>query len=167
MKDIEQIYQENALAVYKYVFCLCQNKDIAEEIVQETFVIAVKEINHFRGDCKVLVWLCQIAKHIWYKEIKRKKKNSIISIDEMTENIDFHSVEENFLEKQDKLELFKSIQKLEDNLKEVLYLRIMGNLTFGEIGEILNKTPNWARVTFYRGKEKIKEEWNNGKKDGM
>ena len=37
-----------------------------------------------------------------------------------------------------------------------MYLRITGELSFKEIGLILNKTENWARVTFYRGKKSFK-----------
>ena len=44
-----------------------------------------------------------------------------------------------------------------------MYLRILGNLEYNEIADIVNKTPNWARVTFFRGKEKIKEEKRNEK----
>ena len=43
-------------------------------------------------------------------------------------------------------------------MREVLYLRLSGSLTFGQIGEIMGKSENWARVTFYRGKEKIVKE---------
>ena len=53
--------------------------------------------------------------------------------------------------------LYKKLQKLDEKTREVIYLRITGEFTFKEIGEILNKTENWARVTFYRGKEKLKE----------
>lgn len=46
-----------------------------------------------------------------------------------------------------------------------MYLRMVGNLNFIEIAEILGKTPNWARVTFYRAKQKIREVDKNGKKN--
>lgn len=39
-----------------------------------------------------------------------------------------------------------------------MYLRMVGNLSYEEIGEILGKTANWSRVTFYRAKQKIREE---------
>lgn len=57
-----------------------------------------------------------------------------------------------------KLELFKKMQKLDEQTKEVIYLRLTGDLSFKEIGNILNKTENWARVTFYRGKQKLRKE---------
>ena len=74
MQNIEEIYQEYSITVYKYLFCLTQNRDISEELTQETFAIAVEDIKKFRGECKLSVWLCQIAKHLWYKELKKKEK---------------------------------------------------------------------------------------------
>ena len=75
------------------------------------------------------------------------------------------SIEEIICDKEDKLILFKSMQKLDEKSKEVMYLRLIGNLNFTEIGEVLGKTPNWARVTFYRAKQKIREVNENGKKN--
>ena len=66
-------------------------------------------------------------------------------------------IENEILDAEEKLELYKRMQKLDEKTREVIYLRITGELSFKEIGNILNKTENWARVTFYRGKEKLKE----------
>jgi len=162
MQNIEEIYKEYSTSVYKYLFCLTQNREISEDLTQETFAIAVKNINKFRGDCKLSVWLCQIAKHLWYKELK--KKNNNISLEDINENTLYDdNLEENYLIKEDKIKIFKDMQKLDENSREVMYLRMVGNLSYEEIGEILGKTSNWARVTFYRAKQKIKEENNNDK----
>ena len=74
MQNIEQIYEEYFETVKRYLFCLTHNNDIAEEITQETFYRAVKKINTFKGECKISVWLCQIAKNIWYNELKKNKR---------------------------------------------------------------------------------------------
>ena len=162
MQNIEEIYKEYSTSVYKYLFCLTQNREISEDLTQETFALAVKNINKFRGDCKLSVWLCQIAKHLWYKELK--KKNNNISLEDINENTLYDdNLEENYLIKEDKIKIFKDMQKLDENSREVMYLRMVGNLSYEEIGEILGKTSNWARVTFYRAKQKIKEENNNDK----
>ena len=58
---------------------------------------------------------------------------------------------------EEKINLYKKLQNLDEKTREVIYLRITGELSFKEIGVILNKTENWARVTFYRGKNKLKE----------
>ena len=64
MQNIEEMYIKYSEIVYKYVFCLTWNEDTAEEIVQETFLVAVRDINKFRGKCKISTWLCQISKYI-------------------------------------------------------------------------------------------------------
>ena len=74
MQNIEEVYKQYSNTVYKYLFCLTGKEEIAEDLTQETFAIAIKQINKFRGDCKISVWLCQIAKHLWYKELKKSKK---------------------------------------------------------------------------------------------
>ena len=153
---MEQIYKQYFETVNKYLFCLTHNSDISEELTQETFYRAVKKINTFKGDCKISVWLCQIAKNLWYDELKKNKK--IENIGEEIFSIQSEDkMEEKIILNESKLELYKKIQKLDKQTRDVIYLRITGELSFKEIGDILNKTENWARVTFYRGKQKMKE----------
>lgn len=65
------------------------------------------------------------------------------------------NIDNQFWDRQDKIELYKRIQMLDKELKDVVYLRLSGDLSFAEIGEILGKSENWARVSFYRGKQKL------------
>lgn len=168
MQNIEEIYKQYSNTVYKYLFCLTDKEDIAEELTQETFAIAVKEIQRFKGECKISVWLCQIAKHLWYKEVKKSKTHKDIPIENITEDLEvIETTEDIVCKKEEKLKLFKDMQKLDNLSREVVYLRTIGNLNFVEIGEILGKTANWARVTFYRAKQKIREVNKNGKENRM
>lgn len=163
MQDMELIYKEYSMVVYKYIFCLTQSDEISKEIVQETFLEAVRSINKFKGDCKISTWLCQIAKYIWYKNLK--KKNKEISLEEINNNaLIENSIEDIVCDNEEKITLLKEIQKLDSETRNVMYLRILGNLEYNEIADIINKTPNWARVTFFRGKEKIKEGKQNEKR---
>ena len=109
------------------------------------------------------MWLCQIAKFLWYKEIKHKTKFKFEQLEDL-QLADNENLEDKVIQKQEKLKLFKDIQTLDTSTKDVMYLRVMGNLSFIEIAEIIGKTPNWARVTYYRGKEKLKEVSENGDK---
>ena len=169
MQDIDKIYKKYGEIVYKYVFCLTGNEDTTEEIVQETFLVAVKDINKFRGECKISTWLCQISKYIWYKKLKKEKlkkeklkKEIPLDILQNTLFIE-ESIEENLLNKEKKIQLFKKLQNFDEDTKNVMYLRIFGNFEYNEIAEIMNKTSNWARVVFFRGKQKLKEELENEK----
>ena len=156
MQNIEEIYKEHSNTVYKYLFCLTGNEDLSEELTQETFAIAVKEIKKFKGNCKVSVWLCQIAKNLWYDEWRKNKKLANKDYDLL--NIETEEkVEDEVISNDEKITLYKKMQSLDEKTREVIYLRITGELSFKEIGDILNKTENWARVTFYRGKLKLKE----------
>ncbi len=159
MQDITEIYKKYGKMVYKYVFCLTRNEDIAEEIVQETFLVAVKDINKFKGNCKISTWLCQISKYIWYKKLKKDNLKKDIPLDIIQNSLFVdESIEETICEKENKMQLFKKLQSFDEDTRNVMYLRILGNFEYSEIAEIMNKTSNWARVVFFRGKQKLKEE---------
>ncbi|MCK2005116.1 sigma-70 family RNA polymerase sigma factor [[Brevibacterium] frigoritolerans] len=74
MGELDEIYSNYAEEVFKYLMCLCHNSDLSEELTQETFYQAVKSIDRYNGECKMSVWLCQIAKHSYYKHLERNKK---------------------------------------------------------------------------------------------
>ena len=161
MQNMDEINEECFETVYKYLFCLTHNSDISEELTQETFYRAVKKINTYNGKCKISVWLCQIAKHLWYNQCRKNKR--IVNTDETFDIEDPQNLEEQFIAGEEKVSLYKKMQNLDEKTREVMYLRITGELSFKEIGEILGKTENWARVTFYRGKSKLKEVDENEK----
>ena len=156
MQDMKKIYEEYFETVNKYLFCLTHDNDISEELTQETFYKAVQKINTYKGECKISVWLCQIAKNLWYDQCRKKKK--IINIEEELFDIQaIETTESQVIENEEKILLYKKLQQLDEKTREVIYLRITGELSFKEIGTILNKTENWARVTFYQRKNKLKE----------
>ena len=161
MQNLDEIYEECFETAYEYLFCLTHNSDISEELTQETFYRAVKKINTYNGKCKISVWLCQIAKHLWYNQCRKNKR--IVDTDETFDIEDPQNLEEQFIAGEEKVLLYKKMQNLDEKTREVMYLRITGELSFKEIGEILGKTENWARVTFYRGKSKLKEVDGNEK----
>ena len=155
MQDIEEIYKKYFETVNKYLFCLTHDSDISEELTQETFYKAIKKIDTYRGECKMAVWLCQIAKNLWYDYCRKNKR--IVNEDQMPEMISINTTEEQVILAEEKIWLYQKMQKLDKETREVIYLRITGELSFKEIATILDKTENWARVTFYRGKNKLKE----------
>ncbi|CAN4042458.1 plasmid mobilization relaxosome protein MobC, partial [Dysosmobacter welbionis] len=73
LANMEEIYQAHARTVYKFLLSQCHDADLAEELTQETFYQAVRSIDRFNGSCKVSVWLCQIAKHLWYQHLRKRK----------------------------------------------------------------------------------------------
>lgn len=156
MQSIEEIYKQYFEIVNKYLFCLTRNSDMAEELTQETFYRAVKKIHTFKENCKISVWLCEIAKNLWYDELRKNKKLKNVEEQDIF-TYQEENVEETIIANEEKVSLYKKLQKLNEQTREVMYLRITGELSFKEIAEIMNKTENWARVTYYRGKQRLKE----------
>lgn len=75
MDDFDKIYELYGNQVYKFLICLTNDADLSEELTQETFYQAIKSIDKFKGECKLSVWLCQIAKYSYYKHIKKYMHN--------------------------------------------------------------------------------------------
>ena len=155
--DMEEIYKEHAKSVFRYLFSLSHDDDLAEELTQETFYRAVYSVGKYDGTCKMSVWLCQIAKHIWYQELEKRKKNKTEELTEYIASLEL-SPEDRYFRKNEKISLYRTINSLEEPMKEVVYLRLAGEFSFAEIAEILSKSENWARTVFYRAKQKIMEE---------
>lgn len=155
---MEELYKEYSKLVYNYLYSLCRNKYTAEELTQETFYRAIKGVDKFKGNSKVTTWLCQIAKNIWIDYLNHEKQVSLVPFDDDTQNLFIEKMVESETEERDEIiDLYKQIHKLDEKTKEVCLLRIRGELSFKEIGEILGKTEEWARITFYRGKIRLKE----------
>lgn len=152
-EKIDEIYRENAAMLYRYLCGLTCNTQIAEELTQETFFQAIKGIDKFRGDCKVSVWLCQIAKNLWYKELEKRSRHKTVELDDALPSNE--NMENKSLAHLEKMEIFRLMHNLDEITREVMYLRLSGDLQFSEIAGIMGKTENWARVTYYRGKQKI------------
>jgi len=152
--EFEHIYNQYFREVYSFVLLLSRNEKIAEEITQETFFKALKNIDTFKGNCKLSVWLCQIAKNTYFTYLDKQKK---FDTNEIPEQVSQKSMEEMILRKEDNFRLHKVLHHLEEPYKEVFTLRVFGELSFKEISEIFEKTESWARVTFHRAKRKIRD----------
>ena len=159
MQSMEEIYRQHAQTVYRYLCSLTGDEDLSEELTQETFAQAVSSIGRFDGSCNVSTWLCAIAKNQLMAYRRRHPLQD--SLDELAETGTAPagtapSPEEETVAAEYKRRLYAAIHESPEPAREVLYLRLLGGLSFREIGDVLGQSENWARVTFYRGKEKLK-----------
>lgn len=159
---MEEIYKEYSKIVYNYLFSLTNNTDIAEELMQETFYSAVKNINKYRKEASIKTWLCKIAKNKWIDYYKKVQKSNEINIEDVNEKYLYtDTFEDDYLNRDELMNFYKKINKLDEKSKEVVYLRIRAYFNFKEIGSIMGKSEEWARITFYRAKIKLKEDLKN------
>lgn len=154
MFDMDAAYREYAVMVYKFLLSLCYEEELAEELTQETFYQAVRSVDRYDGSCKVSTWLCQIAKHLWYREMERRKRKGTSELTADMESLE-KPMEEQLLVKEEKMELFRKVHVLDEIFKEIVLLRVTGAFSFKEIAELFGKNENWARVTYYRAKQKL------------
>lgn len=154
--NMEAVYREYASLVYRFLYSHTYDAQWSEELMQETFLRAVTSIHRYDGSCKLSVWLCQIARHIMYQELRKKKRVETV---ELTENMSDHDAqdgESDVLWQEEKKELYQAIHHLPELEREVVLYRMTGELSFREIGEIIGKSENWCRTVFYRAKQKLK-----------
>lgn len=156
MDSMEEIYKKHAKTVYSFLLTKTGDMHLAEELTQETFYQAVRKLNEFQEKSSVVTWLCAIAKYQWYTYL-RKRKVVEVPFEDM-EELQTRTLEQNVFAKLSQLEAVEALYRLENPMKDVVYLRISGELSFREIGQVFGKSENWARVTYYRAKEKLSKE---------
>lgn len=156
MTDFEEIYNAYFRDVYRYCLSLCRNESTAEEITQETFFKALKNIDSFAGKSSLYVWLCQIAKNTYFSHCKKEKH--LIHDSELDSLTAPDDLEEQFLSKDTAFRIHQCLHALPEPYKEVFSLRLFGQLPFAQIGLLFGKTESWARVIYHRARLKIKEE---------
>jgi len=152
---LKKYYEENGKKIFLYLMVLCNDEQLAEELTQETFYRALKRLKTFRGDSSVYTWLCGIAKNLWCEYI-RNSKNRTVDISEIEFTETGRQPDELAEEKSENLSMLKILHGLPENEKEIILLRASAGLSFRDIGEIFDKSENWARVTYYRAKQKMK-----------
>ena len=154
MIEFNDVYAQYFQYVYRYVLSLCRNETIAEDITQDAFVKALARIDSFNGNCKIQVWICQIAKNTFLSYCEKTKKYES-SFGEQEWDI-VEDYEQRFFDKEHIFELHKALHSLSEPYKEVIMLRTFGELSFAQIAELFGKTESWARVTYHRAKIKLK-----------
>lgn len=164
MKLTDEIYEKYGKSVYRYLMSLARDEHVAEEVTQETFYQAIKSIQRFDGSCQLSTWLCAIAKNqLQAYQRKHPPTESFENISELSKPAGMQadaeaSAEDAVIDKMGEVEVLKVLHELPEPYRELFYLRVFGNLSFKDIGTIMGKSENWARVSFYRGKERLRKE---------
>ena len=163
--DFEELYRRFFKDVYFFVLSMSRDPHTAEEITQETFFRALKEMRHFKGNCSVTSWLCQIARNLYMDQLRKSRR--LLPESDVEESLSSRQspspdMAESWIKKEDALSIYRILHCLDEPYKEVFTLRALGELSFREIGDIFGKQESWARVTYHRARMKILKELPDG-----
>lgn len=131
--EFERIYNQYFRDVHSFVLSLSRNEKIAEEITQETFFKALKSIDKFKGNCKINVWLCQIAKNTYFTYLDKQKR---YDTDDIPEEISENSIESMIVNE------IKNVSELADS-KIVYYAEINDGYSLNRIKYDMDKEGNF------------------------
>ncbi len=154
MENFEKIYEEYGNTVYAFLMSLSHDKHLSEELTQETMFKAIMNYGTFRGECKLSVWLCQIAKNLYYQWYNKNKNK--VSLEEMEiQSNEGNDILMDLENKEAAWKILKHLHILEEPYKEVFTLHVLGDVSLKDISRLFNKSDSWARVTYYRAKNLI------------
>lgn len=155
MTEFEKLFNENRDFIFKYLMKMTRNSSLSEELTQETFFRAYMNYASLKNKNKAPVWLCQIAKNTYYAWYNEQKDKTALDDFETVE--DGQSIEDDFLRKELSQKALLCLHELEEPYKEVFMLCVFGDFSLKDISLIFGKSESWARVTFYRAKQKLSE----------
>lgn len=162
MKEFEEIYRECAPRILSFLYKLCKDYSLAEELTQETFLEAFKSFHKFKGNCEITTWLTAIAKHTFYHYLRKNKLGAdAISIEHLTETYCFNTLGDPESELKQKMvteAIHKIVNDIPEKYRDVVILRIYGDMPFSQVATALGITESSAKVIFFRAKKKLMEE---------
>ena len=164
MKVFESLYREYYQKVYAFLYRLSADRDLAEDLTQETFLQAYKSFHKFRGDCEVFTWLAAIGKHTYFKYLKKKSLHldaanlGLVAQSYMKGDV---SPEEHVQKKDVEEAVQKVVENIPKKYRDVVLLRIYAELPFSQIARILKISESSAKVIYFRAKKMLMEVLKN------
>ncbi len=155
MTEFEKLFNDNREFIFKYLIKITRDTSLAEELTQETFFRAYMNYSSLRNKEKATSWLCKIAQntyYAWYNE--QKKYDTLNNLDVISNE---KNIEDVFIQKELSQKALLCLHELEEPYKEVFMLSVFGGFSLKDISLTFGKSESWARVTFYRAKQKLSE----------
>ncbi len=155
MTEFEKLFSENREFIFKYLMKMTRDSYLSEELTQETFFRAYMNYTSLQNKDKAPVWLCQIAKNTYFAWYNGQKKKVVI--DDLEAVSDCENIEDAFEQRDLSKKALLCLHELEEPYKEVFMLSVFGGFSLKDISSLFGKSESWARVTFYRAKQRLSE----------
>ena len=140
--------------LYQMAYIHTRDKDMALDIIQETTIVAFKNIKSLKEPLAFKKWITRILVNITISELKKRKK--VIHID----NYDVINNDDIFINNKsinidEKLDLYNAVDLLKNNYKTIIIMKYFNDLTIKEIGYTLNLSENTVKTNLKRAKEAL------------
>lgn len=146
-----KLYNQYSKAMFNLAFRILNNREDAEDILQETFVDCFRNLSYFRFESTFGAWLKKILINKCLNQIKRKKIDLMLC-----EELPVNVYEEEKEEVYDTTKIFKGIEKLPDGYRIILTLYLLEGYDHAEISQILGITESTSKSQYSRAKEKLR-----------
>lgn len=139
--------------MYLYLYSLCRNPALSEDLTQETFLKALLSLSESHGNLRA--WLYLVARNLYFNHRKRESREISTELVERVEKGE-NPLDKLLTDERTRL-LYKALGRLEERKREVLQLQYFGGLSQREIAAVLHLNPEHIRVLAYRGKREIRQ----------
>ncbi|NLI91249.1 MAG: sigma-70 family RNA polymerase sigma factor [Peptococcaceae bacterium] len=152
----ESLYKENYKHVYKVVFFAVHEKSSADDLVQEAFYKAFKNIDQLSDGKKFKAWVTAIAINLCRNHMK-VRKNKELPLEHLGEHTPDESAEKQFMQNLVRSEIEGIFKELNYEEKEIILLKYHFGFTSKEIAEYYKISMENVNVKLFRAKNKFKE----------
>ena len=155
-KLLEELFAAYYQDVYRYLYSLCRDASLAEELAAETFLEVVKSVALFREEADIKTWVFSIARHRWLRYLRRK--GDALSLEDLPGELmaPGKPLEEQCSDRELAARICELLEREPERTERVVRMRLEG-YSFREIGVKLGISENSARVIDFRAKRKIRE----------
>lgn len=151
---LQRVYESYSGEIYVYLYSLCKNKSLAEDLTQETFVKALLSLPEGHGNIRA--WLYKVARNLYFNH--RRKEPASVALEEVAQKADdADGPEEALLKKLRSRKLYEAVLKLEGKKREVILLQYFSGFPQAQIAAMLNITQGNVRVLSHRAKQELKK----------
>ena len=156
------LFEQEQERLQHFVRKIVDDADEAENIVQETFAEAYRQIGDFRGEAKVSTWLFSIARHLAYGHLRKSKRHNYKEHDTIeflqAAQGDATTVTQEAVERSERRHIVHdALQELPEHYRRVVQLRDLEEQSTTETAEQLGLTEVNVRVRLHRARKKLRE----------
>lgn len=148
----ERLVYSHHQDLYRFALWVCKNPDLAEDMVQETYLRAWRSLDSLKNENAAKPWLFTILRREHARLFERYRPH-ISDIDEVPEPLDDDSKNPDLRLQKD--EIIAAIEQLDQQYREPLLLQVLGGFSGKEIAKILDLNSNTVMTRLFRARNKL------------